>query len=73
MYLKQADLFWGMDKEFVKEAMIITTKESLEEGQTYLRRGIQPNRFTFLSKAGLNLPWARNREKFTSPISLERL
>ena len=29
MYLTQGDLFWGMDKDFVKEAMDIATKENL--------------------------------------------
>jgi CRP-like cAMP-binding protein len=55
MYLKQGDLFWGMDKEFVKEAMIITTKESLEEGQVVFKEGDPAESFYILIKGRIKL------------------
>lgn len=55
MYLKQGDLFWGMDKDFVKEAMEITTKENLEEGQMVFKEGDPADSFYILVKGRIKL------------------
>jgi len=55
MYLKQGDLFWGMDKNFVKEVMDISTKVSLEEKQTVFREEDSADSFYVLVKGRLQL------------------
>jgi CRP-like cAMP-binding protein len=55
MYLKQGDLFWGMDTDFVKEAMDATTKEHLEEGQVVFREGDPAESFYILVKGRIKL------------------
>jgi CRP-like cAMP-binding protein len=55
MYLKQGDLFWGMDTDFVKEAMDATTKENLEEGQVVFKEGDPADSFYILVKGRIKL------------------
>lgn len=55
MYLKQGDLFWGMDKDFVKAVMDITTKENLEEGQVVFKEGDPAESFYILVKGRIKL------------------
>jgi CRP/FNR family transcriptional regulator, cyclic AMP receptor protein len=55
MYLKQGDLFWGMDKAFVKSAMEMSTKESFDEGATVFREGDPANAFYILVKGRIKL------------------
>lgn len=55
MYLKQGDLFWGMNKDFVKEAMVNSTKENLEEGQTVFKEGDPADFFYILIKGRIKL------------------
>jgi len=39
MYIQQTDLFKGMDKDFLKQVMDITMKESHEEGEFLFHEG----------------------------------
>jgi CRP-like cAMP-binding protein len=55
MYLKQGDLFWGMDKDFVKAAMESTTKLALEEGDVVFREGDPAKAFYILVKGRVKL------------------
>ncbi len=55
MYLKQGDLFWGMDKDFVKSAMELSTKENLEEGKAVFKEGDPANAFYILVKGRIKL------------------
>ena len=55
MYLKQGDLFWGMDKDFVKSAMDLSTKENLEEGQAVFEEGDSADAFYILVKGRIKL------------------
>ncbi len=55
MYLKQGDLFWGMDKAFVKMAMDISTKENYEEGAAVFREGDPAEAFYILVKGRIKL------------------
>jgi CRP-like cAMP-binding protein len=55
MYLKQGDLFWGMDKDFVKAAMDISTKENFEEGDAVFRAGDPANAFYILVEGRIKL------------------
>lgn len=55
MYLTQGDLFWKMDKNFVKEAMDVTTKENLEEGQVVFNEGDPADYFYILVKGNVKL------------------
>jgi len=48
MYIQQSDLFWGMDKEFVKAVMNIAVKESRKEGEFLFRKGDNANCFYIL-------------------------
>lgn len=55
MYLKQGDLFWGMDKDFVKAAMEVSTKESYAEGTAVFREGEPATAFYILVKGRVKL------------------
>lgn len=55
MYLKQGDLFWGMDKDFVKAAMDVSTKENYEEGEVVFREGDSAKAFYILVKGRIKL------------------
>ena len=55
MYLKQGDLFWGMDKDFVKEAMEISTKENYDEGRIVFEEGAPAQSFYVLIKGRIQL------------------
>lgn len=55
MYLKQGDLFWGMDKDFVKAAMGISTKENYDEGEAVFREGDPAQAFYILVKGRIKL------------------
>lgn len=55
MYLKQGDLFWGMSKQFVKEAMDTTEKLSKEAGDFLFKEGETASHFYILIKGRLKL------------------
>jgi CRP-like cAMP-binding protein len=55
MYLKQGDLFWGMDKDFVKQAMDAATKLTLEEEEVVFREGDPAQAFYILVKGRIKL------------------
>lgn len=55
MYLKQDDLFWGMDKEFVKEAMDTTIKQNPVEGDLLFKEGDAADFFYILIKGRVKL------------------
>jgi len=51
MYLKQSDIFWGTDKEFMKQIMDISIRESHKQGDFLFREGDQANNFyTLINK-----------------------
>ena len=39
VYIQQSDLFWGMDRGFVKTIMDVAVKESREEGDFLFLKG----------------------------------
>ena len=55
MYLKSADLFLEMGKEFVKEALDISTKMSQNEGDFLFHQGDQTDHFFILLKGKVKL------------------
>ena len=55
MYLKQGDLFWGMDKDFVKRAMECTTKLNATEGENLFNEGDPADFFCILIKGRVKL------------------
>jgi len=48
MYFQQSDLFWGMDRDFVKAVMDIATKESCAAGDFLFHTGDAANHFYIL-------------------------
>lgn len=55
MYLQQADLLRGMERNFVKEFLDIAIKESHEEGDFIFRCGEKAGRFFILVKGHVRL------------------
>ncbi|MBU1169011.1 MAG: cyclic nucleotide-binding domain-containing protein [Proteobacteria bacterium] len=50
MFIKQADLFWGMDKDFISELMDVSVKETHEKGHILFTEGDPALRFYVLLK-----------------------
>lgn len=55
MYLEQKDMFWAMDKGFVKAIMDIAESESYREGAVLFREGDQAAYFYILLKGRVKL------------------
>jgi CRP-like cAMP-binding protein len=55
MYLKQSDIFWGADKEFMKRIMDISTRESHEQGGFLFHEGDRASSFYTLIKGRIRL------------------
>ncbi|UCD30969.1 MAG: cyclic nucleotide-binding domain-containing protein [Desulfobacterales bacterium] len=55
MYIQQADLFWGMNRDFVKEIMDITDKETFQKGDFLFREGDPATYFYILIKGRVKL------------------
>lgn len=55
MYIQQSDLFWGMNRDFVKEIMNIAEKESYQEGDFLFREGDPAANFYILIKGRVKL------------------
>jgi len=59
VYLKSADLFLGMGKEFVKEALDISNKLSQSEGDYLFQQGDHAGHFFILLKGKVRLSLGR--------------
>jgi len=55
MYFQQADLFWGMKRDFVKELMDIAEKESYKKGHFIFHKGDLATYFFILIKGRVKL------------------
>jgi CRP-like cAMP-binding protein len=55
MYFQQADLFWGMNRDFVKEVMNISEKESHPKGRFVFHEGDPAAHFYILIKGRVKL------------------
>jgi len=55
MHLKQGDLFWGMDSDFVKQIMDESEKNTFEEGETLFEEGETAESFYILLKGRIKL------------------
>jgi len=55
MHFKQGDLFWGMSKEFVQEAMDTSEKLSCDEGDSLFHDGDPADHFFILLKGRILL------------------
>jgi CRP-like cAMP-binding protein len=55
MYIQQSELFWGMNRDFVKEVMNIAEKESYQNGDFLFREGDPATNFYFLIKGRVKL------------------
>jgi CRP-like cAMP-binding protein len=55
MYIQQADLFWGMNKGFVKEIMGIAEKETCQKGDFLFHEGDPAIYFYILVKGRVKL------------------
>ena len=55
MYIQQSDLFWGMNRDFVKEVMNIGEKESYQKGDFLFREGDPASNFYILIKGRVKL------------------
>ncbi len=55
MYIQQSDLFWGMNRDFVKEVMNIAVKESYQKGDFLFREGDPAANFYILIKGRVKL------------------
>ncbi len=55
MYFKQSDLFWGLDRDFVKAAIASSEKRKFEKGGTIFRAGEPASHFYILIKGNIRL------------------
>jgi CRP-like cAMP-binding protein len=55
MFIKQADLFWGMDKDFITELMAVSVKETHEKGHLLFSEGTPAKGYYVLLKGRVRL------------------
>jgi CRP-like cAMP-binding protein len=55
MYIQQSDLFWGMNREFVKKIINIAEKKSFKKGQFLFHEGDPAVNFYVLIKGQVKL------------------
>mgnify|MGYP003572842146 FL=1 len=55
MFLKQSDLFWGIDHEFVKSVMDVSVRQSRNAGDVLFREGDPAEKFYILVKGRVRL------------------
>lgn len=55
MFIKQADLFWGMDKDFIAELMDVSIKETHEKGHILFSEGDPAKWFFVLVKGRVRI------------------
>ena len=55
MYFRQKDIFWGMNKDFVKEIMNVSITESHKKGTLLFQEGDFANQFYILLKGRVKL------------------
>jgi CRP-like cAMP-binding protein len=55
MYLNQKDIFWAMDKDFVKKIMNVSVTESHKQGVLLFQQGDPANQFYILLKGRIKL------------------
>jgi CRP-like cAMP-binding protein len=55
MYIQQSDLFWGMNRDFVKEVMNIAEKKSYKKGHFLFHEGDPAVNFYVLIKGQVKL------------------
>jgi CRP-like cAMP-binding protein len=55
MFLKQSDLFWGMEHDFVKKVMDVSVKQSRNKGDVLFRAGDPADKFYILVKGRVRL------------------
>ena len=68
MHFKQGDLFWGMSKSFVQEAMDTSEKLSFDDGESLFQEGDRADHFFILLKGRVLL----RRGKEGSTIHMAR-
>ena len=62
MYIKQKELFAGLDKRFVKEIIEMTEKKSYGSGEVVFREGNHASRFYVLIKGRVRLTVGEARQ-----------
>jgi len=55
MYIQQADLFWGMERDFVKDVMACASIKSYQKGDFLFREGDPATHFYILIKGRVKL------------------
>ena len=60
MYIQQSDLFWGMNRDFVKKVMNIAEKESYQKGDFLFYEGDPAANFYILIKGRVKLTIGEN-------------
>jgi len=62
MYIRQKELFAGLDKRFVKEIMVMTEKKTYEKEAVIFREGSHASRLYVLVKGRVELTVGPNRQ-----------
>lgn len=62
MFIKQADLFWGMDHDFINELMTVSAKETYAKGHTLFTEGDPAKWFFVLLKGRVRIDIGSNEQ-----------
>ena len=63
MYIKQSDLLWGLDHEFVKRITEATVKETYKEGDRLFKEGDPADFFFILLRGRVKLSIGREEQR----------
>ena len=62
MFIKQADIFWGIDHDFVKDIFDQSKKETHDKGDVLFKEGDPADTFFILTKGLVDISTGSNQE-----------
>ena len=73
MYIRQTDLFWGLNQNVVNRVMGIAQREAFAEGAVlFQQRRCGPDTCLYLSRVKSRSPWTKPATRYTPAAGWEK-